>query len=95
MREKKMRHKNVWVENAGKKMREKDLPLTEINKFCLSQTCPRFDTGSAIGSVRLSVRAFVFILYILLHSLCCFHVMSNAHYACCVAALVLRGCKLA
>ena len=30
-----------------RKMREKDLMLTEVNKFCLSQTCPRFDTIQA------------------------------------------------
>ena len=31
-------------------MREKDLTLTEINKFCLSQTCPRFDTIDLSGA---------------------------------------------
>ena len=32
-----------------RKMWEKDLTLSEVNKFCLSQTSPRFDTIQAIS----------------------------------------------
>ena len=75
-----------------RKMREKDLMLTEVNKFCLSQTCPRFDTIQATVyayDVLYSETAIIkpnddslLLCYVVFMSICTVFLLSSIMYVC-------------